>query len=386
MATFAEFENEIYLGGLLGTRPDLPFGWRDLEAAAHAAMTPEAAGYVGGSAGAEDTFRANREAFDRWRIVPRMLRGVPAQRDHTTELFATTMPAPVLLAPVGVLSIVHPDAEPAVARAAAALGLPMVVSTASSTPMEDVAAAAPDAPRWYQLYWPREREIARSFVARAERAGYTALVVTLDTWQLGWRPRDLDTAYLPFLRSVGIANYLTDPAFLAGLEKTPAEDPMAAVLRFVGVFTNPGLTWADLAWLREQTTLPIIVKGIQHPEDVALAREAGVDGIVCSNHGGRQVDGAVASLDMLPALVAAAADLPVLFDSGIRSGADAVKALALGASAVLLGRPFVWGLALAGERGVTHVLRSFLADFDLQLGLAGYASVDELSPGALIRG
>lgn len=384
MATFAEFENEIYLGGLLGTKPDLPFGWRDLESAAYATMTPEAAGYVGGSAGAEETFRANREAFDAWRIVPRMLRGVPAQRDHSIELFGTTMPAPVLLAPVGVLSIVHPDAEPAVARAAAALGVPMVVSTASSTTMEDVAAAAPEGPRWYQLYWPRERAIAQSFVARAERAGYAALVVTLDTWQLGWRPRDLDTAYLPFLSSIGIANYLTDPAFLAGLDKTPEEDPTAAVLRFVSVFTNPGLTWADLAWLREQTSLPIILKGIQHPEDVALAREAGVDGIICSNHGGRQVDGAVASLDMLPSLVAAAGELPVLFDSGIRSGADAVKALALGASAVLLGRPFVWGLALAGERGVTHVLRSFLADFDLQLGLSGHASAEELAPEDLM--
>jgi len=381
---FADYQNEVYLAGAMGTDPDLPFGWRDLEAGAYAAMTPGAVGYVAGSAGAEDTYRANREAFDRWRILPRMLRGVPSQRDLSGELLGTTMPAPVLLAPVGVLSIVHDEAESAVARAAAALSVPMVVSTASSTPMEEVAAAAPGAPRWFQLYWPREREIAASFVTRAQAAGYAAIVVTLDTWQLGWRPRDLDTAYLPFLRSIGIANYLTDPAFLAGLEKTPEEDPMAAVLRFVSVFTNPALTWEDLGWLRGQTSLPIVLKGVQHPEDVRRARTAGVQAVVCSNHGGRQVDGAVASLDALPACVAAAGDLPVLFDSGVRTGADAVKALALGARAVLLGRPYVWGLALAGERGVRHVLRGFLADLDLQLGLSGHASLDELSPSSLV--
>jgi len=381
---FADYQNEVYLAGAMGTDPDLPFGWRDLEAGAYAAMTPGAVGYVAGSAGAEDTYRANREAFDRWRILPRMLRGVPPQRDLSGELLGTTMPAPVLLAPVGVLSIVHDEAESAVARAAAALSVPMVVSTASSTPMEEVAAAAPGAPRWFQLYWPREREIAASFVTRAQAAGYAAIVVTLDTWQLGWRPRDLDTAYLPFLRSIGIANYLTDPAFLAGLEKTPEEDPMAAVLRFVSVFTNPALTWEDLGWLRGQTSLPIVLKGVQHPEDVRRARTAGVQAVVCSNHGGRQVDGAVASLDALLACVAAAGDLPVLFDSGVRTGADAVKALALGARAVLLGRPYVWGLALAGERGVRHVLRGFLADLDLQLGLSGHASLDELSPSSLV--
>jgi len=382
---FSDHQNDIYLGGLFGTVPDLPFGWRDLEQRAYAAMTAGAVGYVAGSAGAEDTSRANREAFDSWRIVPRMLRGVPAARDLSTTLLGTRLPAPVLLAPVGVLSIVHDDAEPGVARAAAALGVPMVLSTASSTAMEEVAAAAPDAPRWYQLYWPREREIAASFIRRAEAIGSTAIVVTLDTWQLGWRPRDLDTAYLPFLRSIGIANYTSDPAFRAGLEKAPEEDPQAAVLRFVGVFTNPTLTWDDLTWLRAQTTLPLVLKGIQHPDDVRRAIDSGVQGIVVSNHGGRQVDGATGSLDALPGCVAAAGDLPVLFDSGIRTGADVVKALALGARAVLLGRPYVWGLGLAGERGVTHVLRGLLADLDLQLGLSGHASVAELSRESLAR-
>jgi lactate 2-monooxygenase len=384
--SFAGFQNEVYLNGLFGTMPTLPFGWRETEAAAHEVMTPEAVGYVAGGAGAEDTMRANREAFDRWRIVPRMLRGIPAERDHATTVLGTAMPAPVMLAPVGVLSIVHEGAEPAVARAAARLGVPMVASTAASHTMEDIAAAAPDAPRWYQLYWPADRELAASFVRRAEAAGYGAVVVTLDTWQLGWRPRDLSAAYLPFLQSIGIANYLADPVFRAGLEKTPEEDPGAAVLKFVGLFNNPALTWDDISFLRDHTSLPLVLKGVQHPDDVRRAVDVGVDGVVCSNHGGRQVDGAIASLDALPGVVEAAGDLPVLFDSGVRSGADAAKALALGAVAVLLGRPYVHGLAVGGEEGVHHVLRCFLADLDLQAGLAGHRSVHELSPGSLVRG
>lgn len=385
---FADFQNEVYLNGLFGQQPTLPFGWREAEAAACEVMTPQAVGYVAGGAGAEDTMRANREAFDRWRLVPRMLRGIPPARDHSTTVLGTPMPAPVLLAPVGVLSIVHDDAEPAVARAAARLGVPMVASTASSTTMEQIAAAGEEAaagsPRWYQLYWPADRDLAASFVRRAEAAGYRAVVVTLDTWQLGWRPRDLARAYLPFLSSIGIANYLSDPVFRAGLVKTPEEDPGAAVLKFVGLFNNPELTWDDIAFLREHTSLPLVLKGIQHPDDVRRAADVGVDGVICSNHGGRQVDGAVGSLDALPGVVGAAGDLPVLFDSGIRSGADAAKALALGARAVLLGRPYVHGLALAGEQGVHHVLRCFLADLDLQAGLAGHRSLAELSPESLV--
>jgi isopentenyl diphosphate isomerase/L-lactate dehydrogenase-like FMN-dependent dehydrogenase len=385
MSAFADFQNEVYLKGLFGEQPTLPFGWREMERAAYEAMTPGAVGYVAGAAGGEDTMAANRAAFDRWRLVPRMLRGIPAKRSHETTVLGTTMPAPVMLAPVGVLEIVHPEAELAVARAAATMGLTMVVSTASSNTIEDVAAQAPDASRWYQLYWPAERDLAASFVRRAEAAGYEAVVVTLDTWQLGWRPRDLSGAYLPFLKAQGVANYFADPVFRQGLEKTPEEDQGPAVLKFVGLFNNPTLTWDDIAFLRDHTSLPLVLKGIQHPDDVRKAREIGVQAIVCSNHGGRQVDGAVASLDALPGVVEAAGDLPVLFDSGIRTGADACKALALGASAVLLGRPWVHGLALGGEQGVHHVLRCFLADLDLQAGLSGHSSVAELSPESLQR-
>ena len=378
---FADYQNEVYLNGLLGQPPTLPFGWRELRDAAYEVMTPEAVGYVEGSAGEEDTALANRQAFAAWRLVPRMLRGIPAARDHSTTVLGTAMPAPVMLAPVGVLSIVHPDAERAVARAAARLGVPMVVSTASSTPMEDVMAAA-DGPKWYQLYWPDDPELAASFLSRAEAAGYDAVVVTLDTWQLGWRPRDLTRAYLPFLQAEGVANYFSDPVFMRDV---PEGDQLAAVQKFVRVFNNPGLTWDDLGFLREHTRLPVVVKGVQHPDDVRRAADAGVQGVVCSNHGGRQVDGALGSLDALPGVVEAAGDLPVLFDSGVRTGADACKALALGAAAVLLGRPFVHGLGLAGEEGVHHVLRCFLADLDLQAGLAGHASVAELGPESVTR-
>jgi lactate 2-monooxygenase len=384
-ASFASFQNDVYLKGLFGEQPQQPFGWRDVQREAEAVMTPGAVGYVSGGAGGEETMRANREAFDRWRIVPRMLRGIPAERDLSLDLLGTPMPAPVLLAPVGVLSIVHQDAERAVARAAAEVGLPMVLSSAASTAMETIADDLGESPGWYQLYWPKDPDVAASFVTRAETAGYRALVVTLDTWQLGWRPRDLDTAYLPFLQGEGIANYTSDPAFRAGLAKSPEEDPNAAVLHFLGMFNNPTLTWTDLAWLRSHTTLPIVLKGLQHPDDVRRALDAGVDGVICSNHGGRQVDGAIGSLDALPAIVEAAGDLPVLFDSGVRTGADALKALALGARAVLLARPWVYGLGLRGQEGVTQVLRAFLADLDLQLGLSGHGSPDELGPESLAR-
>ena len=383
MTAFADYQNEVYLKGLFGEQPTLPFGWRELQAAAEAVMTPGAVGYVSGGAGGEETMRANREAFDRWRLVPRMLRGIPAQRDLSTTVLGTVMPAPVLLAPVGVLSIVHADAERAVARAAAALGLPMVLSTAASTAMEQVQAELAGSSAWYQLYWPKDRSVAASLVARAQACGFAALVVTLDTWQLGWRPRDLSAAYLPFLRGEGIANYVSDPAFRAGLTVPPEEDPNAAVLHFLAMFSNPALTWDDLGWLQSQTTLPIVLKGLQHPDDVRRAADAGVDAVICSNHGGRQVDGAIGSLDALPGIVAAAGELPVLFDSGVRTGADAVKALALGAAAVLLGRPWVYGLALGGQAGVEHVLKAFLADLDLQLGLSGHGAVSDLSPASL---
>ena len=383
---FGNYQFEIYMQGLSGKKPAFPIALPDLEAKAKEVLKPEAYDYVAGGAGSEDTVRENLEAFRRWRIVPRMLRGV-AERDLSTEIFGRTLPAPVLLAPVGVQSIVHPDAELATAQGAASLGVPIVLSTASSRSMEAVAEAMGDVPRWYQLYWPNDPELCTSFVQRAEKSGYEAIVVTLDTTLLAWRPRDLQHAYLPFLLMEGVANYIEDPVLRARLEKPPEEDVAAAVMAWGSVFPNPGLAWDDLAFLRELTDLPILLKGIVHPKDAKRAVDAGVNGIVVSNHGGRQVDGAIATLDALPkVLEAVPADFPVLLDSGVRTGADAFKAIALGARAVLLGRPYVWGLAVGGSEGVRQVLRSFLAELDLTVALAGYTNVRDVGSKALERG
>jgi isopentenyl diphosphate isomerase/L-lactate dehydrogenase-like FMN-dependent dehydrogenase len=328
--------------------------------------------------------RANLEAFRRWRIVPRVLRDV-SERDLRTTVLDTQMPAPVLLAPIGVQTIVHPEGELAAARAAAEIGLPFVASTAAAHSMEEVAQAAGDAPRWYQLYWPKDDEITRSLVTRAEAAGYEAIVVTLDTVLLAWRPADLAHGYLPFLRGTGIAQFVTDPAFRAGLERTPEEDPEAAVGRWAEV-VNKIVTWDDFAFLRSLTSLPILLKGILHPEDARAACQRGVDGVIVSNHGGRQLDGAIAALDALPTIAeAVAGEIPILFDSGIRCGADVVKALALGADAVLLGRPYLWGLALDGQAGVETVLRMLLAELDLTLALSGYTTPAKLDRKSVER-
>jgi isopentenyl diphosphate isomerase/L-lactate dehydrogenase-like FMN-dependent dehydrogenase len=376
-------QNQIYLAGLQGQRPRIPVSYADLETQARAALSPEAYGYVAGGAGMEETMQANRDAFRRLRIVPRMLRDV-SRRDLQTQVLGQTFSVPVMLAPIGVQSIVHPEAELATARAAAGAGVPYILSTASSKTLEEVAQVAENTPRWFQLYWGRDPEMTVSFLARAERAGYNAIVVTLDTNLLSWRERDIQHAYLPFLLGEGVANYFSDPVFRSRLQQPPEQDPQQALLHFVRVFSNPTLTWNDLAFLRSHTSLPLILKGIVHPDDALKAIEYGASGIIVSNHGGRQVDGAIAALDALPTVVQAVQGrVPVLFDSGIRSGADAFKALALGARAVLLGRPYMWGLTLGGADGVRDVLLNFLADFDLTLALSGYSSPQELDRTAL---
>ena len=384
MGDFADYYREIYLRGLGGETPSIPVALAELEERAVAAMEPRTAAYVGAGAGGEETIRANREAFRRRQIVPRMLRDV-SSRDLAVELLGTAMPAPLLLAPIGVQRIVHPDGELATARAAAAVGVPMIASTASHFTLEEIAeAGGPGAPRWFQLYWADDKPLVKSFLERAEAAGYGAIVLTVDTFIPGWKPRDLQQAWLPFLEGVGVGNYFQDPVFRAALEKTPEEDQGAATGHFLGLQANPALAWDDLAWLREQTRLPIVVKGIQHAEDAREAQRRGVDGIVVSNHGGRQVDGAVGSLDALPAVAAAVGgELAVLFDSGVRSGSDALKALALGADAVCLGRPYIWGLALEGQQGVETVLKMVLAELDLTMALCGLTRPSEIGPELL---
>jgi lactate 2-monooxygenase len=409
----------IYLRGVSGLRPRVPVEVAALEQAAERAMSPQAFAYVAAGAGNESTTRANEAAFERWRIVPRMLRDVSA-RDSSTELFGRRIPVPLLLSPVGVLELAHREADAAVARAAAAEGVPMIFSNQASVTMEDCAQAMGEAPRWFQLYWSTSNDLVESFVRRAEACGCEAIVVTLDTTMLGWRSRDLALAYLPFLRGKGIAQYTSDPVFQrliaepSGDRGTPTPRPNLAALgtliqavrrypdrfwpalrssrarraveRFVQIYSRPSLTWDDLPFLRERTKLPIVLKGILHPDDARRAIDAGMDGILVSNHGGRQVDGAIATVDALPAITEAVdGRVPVLLDSGLRGGADIFKALALGATAACIGRPYLWGLAVGGEAGVREVLRNFIAEFDLTMGLGGCRSVSEIGPDALTR-
>lgn len=412
-------QREIYVAGVGGRLLTVPVAQLELEKAAQAAMSAEAWAYVAGGAGRESTMEANRAAFERWRIVPRVLHDVE-KRDLTVTLFGRRLPSPLLLAPIGVLEMVHREADLAVARAAAALGVPFVFSNQASVPMEAAAAAMGDAPRWFQLYWSRSDDLVASFVRRAEACGCDAIVLTLDTTMLGWRPRDLDLGSLPFLQGQGIAQYTSDPVFRAELEQPSATEgsarpplnfmtvatalaqkanfpggilrnldsdkPRAAVQRFVNTYSRPNLTWEDLKFLRRHTKLPVLLKGVLHPDDARKAVGLGLDGLIVSNHGGRQIDGAIAALDALPAIAEAVnGKIPVLFDSGVRGGADVFKALALGATAVCLGRPYVHGLAVAGEAGVREVLSNVLAEFDLTLGLAGVAQAASV-PRSVVAG
>ncbi|MEV7152484.1 lactate 2-monooxygenase [Streptomyces sp. NPDC093084] len=383
---FADYQNEIYLDGLSGVVPPFPMTYDDLEPLAQAAMPASVRSYVAGGAGDERTQRANVDAFERWGLVPRMLVGAK-ERDLSVDLFGMRLPAPLFMAPVGVIGLCAQDGhgDLAVARAAARTGVPMVASTLSVDPLEQVAAEFGDTPGLFQLYTPTDRGLAESLVHRAEQAGFQGIVVTLDTWITGWRPRDLATSNFPQLRGHCLANYTSDPVFRALLGgRSPEEDPQAAVALWAGIFGNP-LTWDDLPWLRSITDLPLILKGLCHPEDVRRAKDAGVDGVYCSNHGGRQANGGLPALDALPGVVEAADGLPVLFDSGVRTGADVVKAVALGATAVGVGRPCAYGLAHGGEAGLVHVLRALLAEADLIMAVDGYPTLADLTPEALRR-
>ncbi|MFJ2394481.1 lactate 2-monooxygenase [Streptomyces sp. NPDC087843] len=382
---FADYQDEIYLDGLRGVTPRFPMTYADLEPLAQAAMSPSLRSYVAGGAGDERTQRANVGAFERWGLVPRMMVGA-TDRDLSVDLFGMRLPAPLFMAPVGVIGLCAQDGhgDLATARAAGRTGVPMIASTLTVDPLEQVADESGDTPGFFQLYTPTDRELAESMVHRAEKAGFKGIVVTLDTWITGWRPRDLGISNFPQLRGHCLANYTSDPVFRARLPRSPEDDPAAAVSEWVKIFGNP-LTWDDLPWLRSITDLPLILKGICHPDDVRRAKDGGVDGIYCSNHGGRQANGGLPALDVLPAVVGAADGTPVLFDSGVRTGADIVKAVALGATAVGVGRPYAYGLAHGGEAGVVHVLRALLAEADLIMAVDGYPALADLTPDSLRR-
>jgi isopentenyl diphosphate isomerase/L-lactate dehydrogenase-like FMN-dependent dehydrogenase len=412
-------QGEVYRAGVLGRRPKVPVDVTALERRAEQVMSDRAWAYVSGGAGAGLTMASNRAAFTRWSIVPRMLAG-RTRRDLGVELFGRTLPTPLLLSPVGAAGVVRRESDTLAAAAAASLDIPFVISSQGCSPMEDVAAAMGSGPRWYQLYWSTDEQLVDSMIARAEAIGCDALVVTVDTTMLGWRPMDLGLGSLPFARGIGIAQYTSDPRFLelvaervasptgpaARVRPTPAAVrslfsitsehpgrfrdnlrspvPRAAVEAFLDIYSNPGLGWDDLATLRHRTRLPVLVKGVLHPDDARRAVEAGASGVVVSNHGGRQVDGALASLDALPGVrEAVGRDTVVVLDSGVRTGADVLKALALGADVVGIGRPWVYGLALAGRAGVREVLANLVAELDLTMGLSGVASVRNIAPDLL---
>lgn len=368
---------EIYTGA----RPSVPISLAALEQKARESLDPAAFDYVMGSAGGERTAAANLAAFDRYPIVPRMQRDA-STRDPSVDLLGAHLPAPVILGPVGVQGILHPEGELPAARAAASIGIPFTLSTVSSRSIEEVAAVG--GPRWFQLYPSRDAELNASFLRRAEAAGYSAAVVTLDTRFMGWRDRDLERGFLPFLRAEGLANYFTDPVFRAALAVPPERDPVAAIRHWGGLYSDPSATWDQLRDLRGMTRLPLLVKGVLHPDDARCALDCGADGVIVSNHGGRQVDGAIAALDALPAVVDAVKDrAPVLFDSGIRRGSDILKALALGAAAVLLGRLYCLGLAAGGEPGVRDTVLNLIADFDVTMALCGYTRCGQLNRDSL---
>ncbi|MEU5844569.1 alpha-hydroxy-acid oxidizing protein [Rhodococcus sp. NPDC047139] len=413
-----ERQSVVYRDGALGRRPAVPTAFDDLERAARRAGSKRAWAYVAGGAGEGRTMRNNRRAFDRWAIVPRMAHGV-TERDLRTTVAGTSLSSPLLLAPIGAGALMASDSDLAIARAAAATGVPYIFSNQGCNPMEDCAAAMGSASRWFQLYWSSDEQLVDSLLHRAETVGAEAVVVTLDTTMLGWRPRDLNLGSLPFARGEGIAQYTSDPRFRAvvGQRIDAARDmaaqrpevtlgairtlismtrnhpgkffdnlrspvPRAAAETFLDIYSNPGLSWEHLATLRERTRLPIVLKGILHPDDARRAVDLGVDAIVVSNHGGRQIDGSIASLDALPDIRAAIGPDPtVLLDSGIRSGSDVFVTLALGADAVLLGRPYMYGLAIAGQRGVEEVIRNVIAEFDLTMALTGARSIADIDEG-----
>lgn len=407
-------QRSIYTTGAAGKKPVIPVDLTQLEEKARKKIPSNVFAYIAGGAGIGKTIQNNRTAFQQYQIIPRMLQDVSI-RDTSIELFGDKIPSPLLASPVGVLEMVHKQADLAVAEATGKLGLPMIFSNQASYPMEACAAKMGNSPRWFQLYWSKSNDLVVSLLQRAEATKCSAIAVTLDTTILGWRVQDLDQAYLPFLEGKGIAQYTSDPIFQelmdepedpqaaqfkpkvtlqliktviqmkknypGGFWKNLRSDrPLKAVRKFTNIYSRPSIKWDELKFLRENTRLPIVLKGILHPDDAQKAIDYGMDGIIVSNHGGRQVDGAVGSFTMLPKIIKVVDDqMPVLLDSGIRSGADMFKAIALGAKAVCIGRPYAYGLALAGATGVQEVLSNLMADFELNMALAGCKSIHEIA-------
>lgn len=368
-----------------GGASSLPVSFEEWEQRAKEVLAAGPFDYVYGAAGAGDTHRANMDAFKKYRLLPRVCCDI-SKRDLSITLFGTKLAYPFLMAPIGVNSILYREAELAPARAAAKLNIPYILSNVSTKSMEEVADELGDCVRWFQLYPPKNNELTKSFIKRAEHAGYSAIVITVDSTLLGWRERDLRNAFLPFLTGQGMGNYFSDPVFRSLLDEPPEKNLDEAVTKALSEGNNKCFTWDDVDFIRKQTELPLLIKGITHPADAIIAMQHGIDGIIVSNHGGRQLDGAIAALEALPEVVEAVnGKRPVLMDSGIRRGADVIKAMALGASAVLIGRPYAYGLAVAGESGVREVLEHFIAETELQLAISGKSSITQIDRSLIMK-
>jgi lactate 2-monooxygenase len=418
-------QRSIYLHGMSGKRPVIPFHANTLREAARQKMSEKAWAYIDGGAGNEESIQSNTSVFSKISIQPRMMRPNETA-DFSTSLFGMDLPFPLLLAPIGALDLICPGADRIVARGCRDTGIPFIFSNQAGTPMERCGEDMGDTPRWFQLYWSKSDDLVLSFVRRAEACGCRAIVLTVDTTLLGWRSRDLALGHLPFLQGMGIAQYTSDKVFMdllhkgsvqptagtpkpainqAGTPRPPitlstilsilqlkanhpggfwknlfSKEPLEAVRLFTSIYSNPALSWDKVVWLRGQTRLPILIKGILRADDAQQAAACGADGIIISNHGGRQVDGAIPTLDALIHIrKVLPRPFPVLLDSGIRSGSDMFKALALGADAVLLGRPYAYGLAIARQQGVKDVIMNLLNDFELTARLAGCRNLEEIN-------
>ncbi len=403
-------QRKIYLDGLAGKKPSTPVSYAGLEAKARLMLAPEAFAYLAGGAGSETTIDANRRALDQVKIHPRMLGGV--QEVRMQQLWrAHTLPAPFMLAPIGVLELAHRDGDLAEARACAAMNVPMIISSQASYPMEEIAKQLGNCPRLFQLYYSKSKELSQSFIRRAEAIDCSAIVVTLDTTMLGWRTRDLSLAYNPFILGKGIAQYYSDPVFNAltdPIQNETTTPPLSFALiqnllklnsripggmisnlqsgkaikatrKFTSIFSNPGISWDDISLIRSWTKLPIYLKGILRADDANKAASIGVDGIIVSNHGGRQIDGAVASTEALPHILSSInGKLEVWLDSGIRSGSDIFKCLALGATGVMIGRPYAMALACNGEQGIIDCLTNIMAELELNMALSGCHTLKDI--------
>jgi lactate 2-monooxygenase len=366
-ANFGDFQNTVYAEAVRGVTSRFPFDFPTIERKAAEALPA--------ASGDGRTQRANINAYSHYGIVPRMMVS-PPERDLSIELFGKHLASPIFMCPIGLVGLCAPDFQ-GDATAAAATGVPFTLSTFTQSPMEEVIPHAGETPTFYQLYLPSDRELAASLISRAENSGYAGLVVTVDSWTLGYRPADLERGNFPQFRGFCMQNYYTDENFTKHLAKPPQEDQAAALQHYLKIFAHP-LSWEDLRWIRSQTKLPIAIKGIQHPDDARLALDNGADVLYVTNHGGRQANSGVSTLQLLPSVVKAAGSAPVMFDSGVRSATDAIIALALGATAVGIGRPYAYALSYGGAESLSHYLRSLLAELDLCLAIAGFKDIAAL--------